>query len=105
LGALSGGNQQRFIVGRERLVAPQAIVAEQPTRGLDVRAAAHVWDSLREVASSGGVAVVHSADLDEVLAVATRVVVCVGGRVVEVEPAADPQDRTPYARALAGLVE
>lgn len=103
LGALSGGNQQRFIVGRERLVAPHAIVAEQPTRGLDVRAAAQVWGSLREVAAAGGVAIVHSADLDEVLAVSTRVVVCAGGRVVEVRPAADPQDRTPYARALAGL--
>jgi ABC-type uncharacterized transport system ATPase subunit len=105
LGALSGGNQQRFIVARERLVAPQAIVAEQPTRGLDVRAAAQVWESLREVAATGGVAIVHSADLDEVLAVATRVVVCVGGRVVEVKAPADPQDRTPYARALAGLGE
>jgi ABC-type uncharacterized transport system ATPase subunit len=103
LGALSGGNQQRFVVARERLVAPLAIVAEQPARGLDVRAAAHVWDSLREVAAEGGVAIVHSADLDEVLAVATRVVVCAGGRVVEVPPPDDPTDRTPYARALAGL--
>jgi ABC-type uncharacterized transport system ATPase subunit len=103
LGALSGGNQQRFVVGRERLVSPLAIVAEQPTRGLDVRAAAQVWESLRAVALAGGVAIVHSADLDEVLAVATRVVVCVGGRLVEVQPPTDPQDRTPYARALAGL--
>jgi len=105
LGALSGGNQQRFVVGRERLVSPHAIVAEQPTRGLDVRAAAHVWDALREVARAGGAVVVHSADLDEVLAVATRVVVCAGGRLVEVAPPADARDRTPYARALAGLAE
>jgi ABC-type uncharacterized transport system ATPase subunit len=103
LDALSGGNQQRFVVGRERLVAPQALVAEQPTRGLDVRAAAQVWESVRDVAASGGVAIVHSADLDEVLAVATRVVVFVGGALREVAPPNDPQDRTPYARALAGL--
>jgi len=103
-GALSGGNQQRFVVGRERMAAPRALVAVNPTRGLDVRAAARVLDAITEVADrEGGAVVVYSSDLDELLALTTRVVVCASGKVTEVAPPADAGDRTPYARALLGL--
>jgi ABC-type uncharacterized transport system ATPase subunit len=102
--ALSGGNQQKFVVGRERAVAPAALVAENPTRGLDIRAAARVLDAIAAVADShGGAAVVFSSDIDEVLELTTRVIVCYAGRVTEVPPPADPADRAPYARALMGL--
>ena len=101
--SLSGGNQQKFVVGRERRVAARALVAENPTRGLDLRAAARV---LKEIAMPGGdpapAVVFHSSDLDEVLSVATRVVVCFNGRVHEVAPGADPDDRSPYTRAMTG---
>ena len=104
VGALSGGNQQRFVVGRERMAAPRAIVAVNPTRGLDVRAAARVLEAITAVADTeGGAAIVYSSDLDEVLALTTRVVACAAGRVAEVTPAPDPNDRAPYARALMGL--
>lgn len=103
LATLSGGNQQKFVVGRERRVAPDALVAENPTRGLDVRATARVHDELRRVALSGaGAVVVSSTDLDEVLALTRRIVVCFGGTVTEIPPPADPNDRAPYARALVG---
>jgi ABC-type uncharacterized transport system ATPase subunit len=101
--SLSGGNQQKFVVGREREQAATALVAENPTRGLDLRAAARV---LEEIASAGGGAapavVLHSTDLDEVLAVASRVVVCFGGAVREVPWPADAEDRTPFTRAMTG---
>lgn len=104
LDSLSGGNQQKFVVGRERGVAPDAIVAENPTRGLDVRASARVLGALRAVAESGaGAAVVFSTDLDEVLALTQRVVVCFAGTVTEVAPPADASDRSVYARALLGV--
>jgi simple sugar transport system ATP-binding protein len=100
---LSGGNQQRFVVGRERLRSPKALVAENPTRGLDVRATARVLAAIRDVATQdGGAAVVYSTDLDEILALTRRIVVCFDGMVREVAPPADPTDRTPYARALVG---
>ena len=100
---LSGGNQQKFVVAREQAVAHEALVAEHPTRGLDLVASARVLDELRRAARERGVAVVvHSPDLDEVLAVATRVVACFGGRVREVNWPADRTDRTPFARALVG---
>ncbi len=100
---LSGGNQQKFVIGRESALAPTALVAENPTRGLDVRAAARVWSAVRELAyARGGAAVVYSADMDEILALTRRVVVCHAGNVVEIQPAADATDRAPYARALVG---
>jgi general nucleoside transport system ATP-binding protein len=103
LASLSGGNQQKFVVGRERGIAPHAIVAENPTRGLDVRAAARVLAALRAVAvEQGGAAVVCSTDLDEVLALTRRVVVCFAGTVAEITPPSDPNDRRVYARALLG---
>jgi ABC-type uncharacterized transport system ATPase subunit len=103
MATLSGGNQQRFVVGRERALAPEALVAENPTRGLDVRATNRVLNAIRDVATHGGAAVVYSADLDEILALTRRVVVCFGGRVTEVEPPADPSDRSAYARAMLGV--
>lgn len=101
--SMSGGNQQKFIVGRERTIAPQAVVAENPTRGLDVRAAARVLTTLRAVAAEeNGAVVVCSTDLDEVLALTRRIVVCFAGTVTEVAPPADLNDRSAYARALLG---
>lgn len=100
---LSGGNQQRFVVGRERRLAPEALVAENPTRGLDVQATARVMHALRSVAlERRGAVIVHSADLDEILALTTRVLVCFAGEVHEIPPPATPGDRSPYARALVG---
>jgi general nucleoside transport system ATP-binding protein len=102
---LSGGNQQKFVVGREDRIGRDALVAENPTRGLDLRAAHAVLDVVRR-AGGGDVpsraVVFYSTDLDEVLSVATRVVACFNGTVREVRPAEDPTDRTPYARALVG---
>jgi simple sugar transport system ATP-binding protein len=100
---LSGGNQQRFVVARERAVAPQALVAESPGRGLDIRAASRVRDELLRARQDGAAIVLYSSDIDEVLAVATRVVACHRGQVREVTAPADPRDRSPYTRALMGL--
>lgn len=80
---LSGGNQQRLVLARELDGDPRLVVADQPTRGLDLRATAEVHDRLREARARGAAVVVHSADLDEVLALSDRMVVVVGGRVHE----------------------
>jgi simple sugar transport system ATP-binding protein len=86
--SLSGGNQQRVVVGRELSRRPSVVVAENPTRGLDIRAEAtiHVW--LNRAASDGAAVVFHSSDLDEVIALATRVVVARRGVLVETTPGA-----------------
>ena len=95
---LSGGNQQRLVVGRELSDQPTLVVAENPTRGLDVRSTAAVHTRLRDAARAGAAIVVYSSDLDEVMALATRVCVLHNGRLVEVA-----NDRAVIGRALLGL--
>jgi len=83
-GTLSGGNQQRLVVGRELVMADDLLIAENPTRGLDVVAAAFVHEELRRIVSEGVAVVLLSTDLDEVLALADRVFVMTRGRLVAV---------------------
>jgi len=84
--ALSGGNQQRVIVGRELAMAEELLVAENPTRGLDVAASAFVHDELRRLTSEGVAVVLVSTDLDEVLALSDRIFAIARGRLTEVDP-------------------
>ncbi|MFL5494105.1 MAG: ATP-binding cassette domain-containing protein, partial [Gemmatimonadales bacterium] len=81
---LSGGNQQKLVVARELAREPRVIVAEDPTRGLDIRAAAEIHVRLIAAAAGGAAVLVHSSDLDEVLALAHRVVVVARGAVLPV---------------------
>ena len=87
-GSLSGGNQQKLILARELSRVPAVIVAENPTRGLDVGAAAAIHVRLRSAAAAGAAVLFHSADLDEVLHLADRVIVLNRGVITEVPPAA-----------------
>ena len=80
---LSGGNQQKVIIARALERRPRVLVAEQPTRGLDILAAREVHDRLRAAAAAGAAVLFSSGDLDEVMQLATRVVVTTGGRLVE----------------------
>ena len=81
--ALSGGNQQKVVVARE-LSRPglRAVVAAQPTRGVDLGAVARIHDRLRAAATAGAGVLVISADLDELLALCHRIVVMLRGRIV-----------------------
>ena len=71
--ALSGGNQQRLIVGRELALGSTLLVAENPTRGLDIGAASFVHEEVQRLASDGVAVVLISTDLDEVLALSSTV--------------------------------
>jgi len=80
---LSGGNQQKLVIGRE-LSRPSlaAVVAAQPTRGVDLGAVARIHDRLRAAARAGAGVLVISADLDELLVLCHRIVVLLRGRIV-----------------------
>jgi simple sugar transport system ATP-binding protein len=95
---LSGGNQQKLVLARELAGDPPLIVVEQPTRGLDIAASAAVHEYLLEARDRGAAVVIASADLDELLMLAGRVLVTFGGRVREVE-----RDRLAVGRAMLGL--
>jgi ABC-type uncharacterized transport system ATPase subunit len=94
---LSGGNQQKLVFGRELEGPPVAVVVANPTRGLDIRAAAFVFQELRAARNAGVAVVFYSADLDEVLAIADRVIVVYAGNVSSV-----PNDRAVVGRAMLG---
>jgi simple sugar transport system ATP-binding protein len=97
---LSGGNQQRLVVARELARRPAVVVAENPTRGLDIRATATIHARLRRAASEGAAVLFHSGDLDEVLQLATRVVVVRSGAVIQPPP--DATRETIGGAMLAG---
>jgi ABC-type uncharacterized transport system ATPase subunit len=82
VGALSGGNQQKVVVGRALADDPKLVVAYQPTRGIDIGAATLVQSRLIEARNAGAAVLLISFELDEIFALADRVIVMFGGRFV-----------------------
>ena len=99
---LSGGNLQKLILARELHGAPPLIVAVHPTYGLDVGATELVHELLIEHSRAGAAVLLVSEDLDEVLALADRVAVIQGGRIVG-EAAASEADRERIGLWMAGV--
>ena len=97
--ALSGGNQQKLVIGREMAASPRLLVAAHPTRGIDVGAQAAVWENLRAARREGLAVLLVSADLEELIGLADRLVVMLRGRVVA---ELDPATTTP--RILGGYM-
>ncbi len=79
--ALSGGNLQKFVIGREIMQRPRVLVVNQPTWGVDAAAAAAIRQALMDLAQNGAAVVVISQDLDELLAVADRFCALNAGRL------------------------
>ena len=85
---LSGGNQQKLVVGREMTAEPKALIAAHPTRGVDVGAQAVIWDILRDARAAGLATLLISADLEELIGLSDRLLVMLRGEIVaEVDPA------------------
>ena len=80
--ALSGGNQQKFILGRELSADLFLLLASHPTRGVDVGAQAAIWEQIRAARRSGLSVLVVSADLDELIGLSDRIAVVLRGRIV-----------------------
>jgi ABC-type uncharacterized transport system ATPase subunit len=102
-GTLSGGNQQKVVVARalSRVAERRVVVAAQPTRGVDLAATRDIHDRLREAAGSGAAVLVLSADLDELRALCTRILVLARGRIVaEMTPEASDEE---IGRRMLGM--
>ncbi|HET7412857.1 MAG TPA: ABC transporter ATP-binding protein, partial [Pararhizobium sp.] len=84
--ALSGGNLQKFIVGRELDRKPTVLVVNQPTWGVDAGAASNIRQALIDRAREGAAVLVISQDLDEIFEIATRISVISAGRLSPPEP-------------------
>jgi ribose transport system ATP-binding protein len=82
VGALSGGNQQKLLLGRWLRVAPKVLILDEPTQGVDVGAVARIYGIVREYAEQGLAFLVCSSDTDELVALCDRVVILSRGAVV-----------------------
>ena len=99
--SLSGGNQQKLVLARELYGDVKLLVANQPTRGVDVGAIEHLHREIVKARDAGAAVLLVSAELDEVLALSDRIVVMYRGRIVaEVEAAM--ASRTGLGLAMAG---
>jgi general nucleoside transport system ATP-binding protein len=102
--ALSGGNQQKLIVGREMSSDPILLIAAHPTRGVDVGAQAAIWDHIKTARRKGLAVLLISADLDELIGLSDRIEVILRGRLVG---SFDPSQVTPeqLGSAMTGVKE
>lgn len=100
-GTLSGGNKQKLVMARELVPRPPVLIACQPTRGVDVGSIEFIHRTLVEARDAGTGVLLVSADLDEVLALADRVLVMHSGRIAA-ELIAETIDRTEIGRLMAG---
>jgi general nucleoside transport system ATP-binding protein len=86
--ALSGGNQQKLIIGREMTVDPKVLIAAHPTRGIDVGAQAAVWEEVKRARAAGLATLLISADLEELIGLSDSLLVMLRGKVVvQLDPA------------------
>jgi general nucleoside transport system ATP-binding protein len=102
--ALSGGNQQKLIVGREMSGDPVLLIASHPTRGVDVGAQAAIWGHIKDARRQGLAVLLISADLDELIGLSDRIEVILRGRFVG---SFDPESVTPerLGSAMTGAGE
>jgi general nucleoside transport system ATP-binding protein len=90
--ALSGGNQQKLVVGREMSGNPVVLIASHPTRGVDIGAQAAIWEHIKRARHDGLAVLLISADLDELIGLSDRIEVILRGRLVGTF---DPSQVTP----------
>ncbi|HTJ95376.1 MAG TPA: sugar ABC transporter ATP-binding protein [Pararobbsia sp.] len=99
IGALSGGNQQKALIGRVLMAGPRHLVLFDPTRGVDVGTKAVIYNVIRDFVAQGGAALVYSTELAELIQLVDRCVVVYGGRVAG--EAAGDRLSEPHLVALA----
>ncbi len=79
--SMSGGNQQKVVLGKELMINPQVILLDEPTRGIDVGAKVDVYHQIGQMAKQGLAVVFSSSELDEVMALSDRVLVMASGKI------------------------
>ncbi len=100
--ALSGGNQQKVVIGKAVLTRPKLLLLDEPGRGIDVGAKAEVFRTMRALAREGLAVMFATSDLKEVLAVADRIVVLAAGRVTGDFPRSEATEARLVAAANQG---
>lgn len=100
-GSLSGGNKQKVVVARELSQSPRLLVAAQPTRGVDVGSIEFIHQQIVAARDAGAAVLLVSAELDEIMSLADRIVVVHAGKIAAEMPAAGA-DRVRIGRLMTG---
>ncbi|MFC4909975.1 sugar ABC transporter ATP-binding protein [Actinomadura gamaensis] len=102
---LSGGNQQKVVIGKWLLADARVLVLDEPTRGVDVGAKVEIYQLVNRLTAAGRAVLMISSDLPEVLGMSDRVLVMARGRIAGELPAADATQDAVMALAVAGAPE
>jgi len=97
---LSGGNQQKVVLGRWLASRPQLLILDEPTRGVDVGAKSEIYATIDQLASEGMAVLVISSELPEVIGLADRILVMQGGQIVGELPHSDATEEAVLSIAL-----
>ena len=81
VGTLSGGNQQKVVIGKWARRNPRVLLLDEPTRGVDIRSRGEIYEALYKIAATGAGVLVASSDLEEILRISDRVLVMHEGRI------------------------
>ncbi|NNM46824.1 sugar ABC transporter ATP-binding protein [Knoellia koreensis] len=97
--ALSGGNQQKAVLGRWLMRNAEVLILDEPTRGVDIGAKSEIYDAINGLAAAGRAVLVVSSDLPEVLGISDRILVMRGGQIVHEMPTAGATEEEVMAHA------
>lgn len=102
VGNLSGGNQQKIVIGKWLSMHPNVLIVDEPTRGIDVGSKAEIHNLIRELAAQGYAVIVISSEMPEVLHVSDRIVAMYSGRVMRTFTSEEVTEENLIA-AISGL--
>jgi ribose transport system ATP-binding protein len=104
VGTLSGGNQQKLLIAKTLLAAPDVIVFDEPTRGIDIGTKQQIYRLIQSLAAAGKTCVVISSEMQEIIGLSHRVMIMRQGRIVG-EVAGDTMTEDEIVRYAVGLKE
>jgi ABC-type sugar transport system ATPase subunit len=102
-GNLSGGNQQKIVIGKWLSMAPRVLIVDEPTRGIDVGSKSEIHNLIRALAAQGYAIIVISSEMPEVLRVSDRVIAMFHGRIIR-EFSATEVTEDNLVQAISGIV-
>jgi erythritol transport system ATP-binding protein len=100
--SLSGGNQQKVVIGKALMTRPKLLLMDEPSRGIDVGAKADVFRTMRKLAGEGLAIIFVTSDLDEVMALSDRIAVMSNGRLIAVRERTDVTETDIVAASTVG---